>query len=111
LHRFFTDFLQILHRFCTDFVDNKHVARCFQPESELPRSSPDSDEQKQKICTNPLNLRHLSVISIKIKSQNSRLNMPQKIDAPPVRYIRFYVEEIWDGGSDYHISELSFWGQ
>jgi hypothetical protein len=33
------------------------------------------------------------------------------LDAPPVRYVRFYVEEIWDGGNDYHISELSFWGQ
>jgi hypothetical protein len=32
-------------------------------------------------------------------------------DAPPVKYVRFYVEEIWDGGNDYHISELSFWAK
>ncbi len=34
------------------------------------------------------------------------------LDAPPVRYLRFYVHETWGGAANIHISELSFfWGK
>lgn len=33
-----------------------------------------------------------------------------EVDAPPVRYLRFEVDETWGGGTDLHISEISVWG-
>lgn len=33
------------------------------------------------------------------------------LDAPPVRYLRFEIDQTWSGGSDVHISELNFWGK
>ncbi|MDR3140771.1 MAG: DUF4959 domain-containing protein [Tannerellaceae bacterium] len=32
------------------------------------------------------------------------------IDAPPIRYVRFHVTDIWETIGLLHISELSFWG-
>lgn len=32
------------------------------------------------------------------------------LDAPPVRYLRFEIDETWAGGTELHISELTFWG-
>jgi len=31
-------------------------------------------------------------------------------DAPPVRYVRFYVEEVWNPSGYFHFSEITFWG-
>lgn len=31
-------------------------------------------------------------------------------DAPPVRYIRFVVQDTWSGSISMHITELTFWG-
>ncbi len=31
-------------------------------------------------------------------------------DAPPIRYIRFVVQETWSGSISMHITELTFWG-
>lgn len=32
------------------------------------------------------------------------------LDAPPVRYLRFEVDETWGGGTHVNICELTFWG-
>ena len=33
------------------------------------------------------------------------------LDAPPVRYLRFEVDQTWAGSGELHFSEISFWGQ
>jgi len=33
------------------------------------------------------------------------------LDAPPVRYVRFHVDETWGGGYGVNISEITFWGE
>lgn len=38
-------------------------------------------------------------------------NFDIDIDAPPVRYIRFFVESTWSGSLECQIAEITFWGQ
>ncbi len=33
------------------------------------------------------------------------------LDAPPVRYLRFEIDQTWAGSGDLHISEITCWGQ
>jgi hypothetical protein len=33
------------------------------------------------------------------------------IEAPPVRFIRIFMEETWGGGNIYQIQEIEFWGE